>query len=130
MQGTGGVSLFVLQIAVAHGCRVIVTSSNGEKLLRAQELAGPCWLGGINYKEPNPDPDPNPNPKRNPSPNPNYKEEPRWGKAAKRMALDPEGKNHGVHHVVEVCAGVRITNLGLLSDVELDVGLGLGLGFV
>jgi NADPH:quinone reductase-like Zn-dependent oxidoreductase len=36
--GTGGVSLFALQIAKAHGARVILTSSSDEKLARAREL--------------------------------------------------------------------------------------------
>lgn len=36
--GTGGVSLFALQIAKAHGARVIVTSSSDEKLSRARQL--------------------------------------------------------------------------------------------
>jgi NADPH:quinone reductase-like Zn-dependent oxidoreductase len=36
--GTGGVSLFALQIAVLHGARVIVTSSRDEKLTRARAL--------------------------------------------------------------------------------------------
>jgi NADPH:quinone reductase-like Zn-dependent oxidoreductase len=36
--GTGGVSLFALQIAKAHGARVIVTSSSDEKLARARSL--------------------------------------------------------------------------------------------
>jgi NADPH:quinone reductase-like Zn-dependent oxidoreductase len=36
--GTGGVSLFALQIAKAHGARVIVTSSSDEKLARARTL--------------------------------------------------------------------------------------------
>jgi NADPH:quinone reductase-like Zn-dependent oxidoreductase len=36
--GTGGVSLFALQIAKAHGARVIVTSSSDEKLVRARAL--------------------------------------------------------------------------------------------
>ncbi|WP_312365649.1 NAD(P)-dependent alcohol dehydrogenase [Ensifer sp.] len=38
VQGTGGVSLFGLQIAKAHGAEVIVTSSNRDKLDRALEL--------------------------------------------------------------------------------------------
>lgn len=38
VQGTGGVSLFALQIAVAHGAKVIVTSSSDEKLERARRL--------------------------------------------------------------------------------------------
>jgi NADPH:quinone reductase-like Zn-dependent oxidoreductase len=36
--GTGGVSLFALQIAKAHGARVILTSSSDEKLARARAL--------------------------------------------------------------------------------------------
>jgi len=36
--GTGGVSLFALQIAKAHGARVLVTSSSDEKLARARTL--------------------------------------------------------------------------------------------
>jgi NADPH:quinone reductase-like Zn-dependent oxidoreductase len=36
--GTGGVSLFALQIAKAHGARVILTSSSDEKLTRARDL--------------------------------------------------------------------------------------------
>ena len=38
IQGTGGVSIFALQFAKAHGARVIITSSSGEKLTRAREL--------------------------------------------------------------------------------------------
>jgi NADPH:quinone reductase-like Zn-dependent oxidoreductase len=36
--GTGGVSIFALQIARMHGARVIITSSSDEKLARAREL--------------------------------------------------------------------------------------------
>lgn len=36
--GTGGVSLFALQIAKMHGARVILTSSSDEKLSRAREM--------------------------------------------------------------------------------------------
>ena len=38
VQGTGGVSIFGLQLAKARGCRVIVTSSSHAKLERAREL--------------------------------------------------------------------------------------------
>jgi len=38
VQGTGGVSLFGLQIAKAHGAQVIVTSASAEKLERAKAL--------------------------------------------------------------------------------------------
>ena len=45
--GTGGVSVFALQFAHIHGARVIITSSNDEKLQRALELGA---SDGINYK--------------------------------------------------------------------------------
>lgn len=48
VQGTGGVSLFALQFAVASGARVIVTSSSDEKIERAKALGA---YAGINYSE-------------------------------------------------------------------------------
>jgi NADPH:quinone reductase-like Zn-dependent oxidoreductase len=47
LQGTGGVSIFALQLAGAGGLRVIITSSSDEKLARAKAL-GAHEL--INYK--------------------------------------------------------------------------------
>jgi len=44
--GTGGVSLFALQISIMLGARVIITSSSDEKLKRAKELG--AWQT-INY---------------------------------------------------------------------------------
>ncbi|HEV7518997.1 MAG TPA: NAD(P)-dependent alcohol dehydrogenase [Thermoanaerobaculia bacterium] len=48
VQGTGGVSIFALQLARLLGCRVIVTSSSHEKLARAKELGAEA---GIHYGE-------------------------------------------------------------------------------
>ncbi len=45
--GTGGVSLFALQFAKAHGSRVIITSSSDEKLARARMLGADDT---VNYK--------------------------------------------------------------------------------
>jgi len=45
--GTGGVSIFALQFAVASGARVITTSSSDEKLARTKSMG--AWQG-INYK--------------------------------------------------------------------------------
>ena len=45
--GTGGVSIFALQLATAAGARVIVTSSRDEKLQRARSLG--AWAT-VNYK--------------------------------------------------------------------------------
>jgi len=46
IQGTGGVSIFGLQLATALGAKVIVTSSSEEKLARAKALGA---VHGINY---------------------------------------------------------------------------------
>ncbi|WP_434389498.1 zinc-dependent alcohol dehydrogenase family protein [Melittangium boletus] len=46
VQGTGGVSLFALQIARLMGARVLVTSSKDDKLARARTLGA---AEGINY---------------------------------------------------------------------------------
>jgi NADPH:quinone reductase-like Zn-dependent oxidoreductase len=47
LQGTGGVSIFGLQLARAMGITAIITSSSDEKLTRAKALGAAC---GINYK--------------------------------------------------------------------------------
>ncbi|WP_035052734.1 zinc-dependent alcohol dehydrogenase family protein [Andreprevotia chitinilytica] len=47
VQGTGGFALFAVQLAVAHGARVIVTSSSDEKLARAKALGA---VHGINRR--------------------------------------------------------------------------------
>jgi NADPH:quinone reductase-like Zn-dependent oxidoreductase len=48
VQGTGGVSTFALQFAVALGAHVIVTSSSDEKLAHAKALGA---RDGINYRQ-------------------------------------------------------------------------------
>ncbi len=47
VQGTGGVSIFAAQIALAQGARVIVTSSSDANLARVQAMG---VSAGINYK--------------------------------------------------------------------------------
>jgi zinc-binding alcohol dehydrogenase/oxidoreductase len=44
-----GVALFVLQMAVAKGAKVYVTSSSDEKIERAKQLGA---VGGVNYRSP------------------------------------------------------------------------------
>jgi NADPH:quinone reductase-like Zn-dependent oxidoreductase len=51
VQGTGGVSMFALQIASAFGARALITSGNDDKLARAMKLGAHA---GTNYKT-NPD---------------------------------------------------------------------------
>ena len=48
LQGTGGVSIFALQLASVYGSRTIITSSSNEKLERAKKLGA---VDLINYKE-------------------------------------------------------------------------------
>jgi len=48
VQGTGGVAIFALQLAVLRGAKVIVTSKSAEKLARAQTMGA---AHGINYAE-------------------------------------------------------------------------------
>lgn len=50
-QGTGGVSIFALQLATALGSTVLITSSHDDKLARALALGASA---GVNYKS-NPD---------------------------------------------------------------------------
>ena len=47
LQGTGGVSIFGLQLAHAMGVQVIITSSSNDKLARAKKLGA---IHGVNYK--------------------------------------------------------------------------------
>lgn len=70
--GTGGVSIFALQIARLLGARVIVTSSRDEKLERARELGAAETI--------------------------NYRSTPDWEKKVKELT----GGGVGVDHVVEV----------------------------
>ncbi|HEV2594620.1 MAG TPA: NAD(P)-dependent alcohol dehydrogenase [Sphingomicrobium sp.] len=47
LEGTGGVSIFALQMVVAAGAKAVITSSNDEKLAKALELGASA---GINYR--------------------------------------------------------------------------------
>jgi NADPH:quinone reductase-like Zn-dependent oxidoreductase len=47
LEGTGGVSIFGLQLAQASGAKPIITSSSDEKLAKAKTLGA---VGGVNYK--------------------------------------------------------------------------------
>ena len=71
-QGTGGVSLFAIQIALAAGATVISTTSSAEKMEKLKAM-------GVQHVI-------------------NYKEDPNWGDTARH--LTPDGA--GVEHVIEV----------------------------
>jgi NADPH:quinone reductase-like Zn-dependent oxidoreductase len=86
VQGTGGVSIFALQLARLAGARVIVTSSRDDKLERARQLG--AWAG-INYVA-----------------------TPEWGKAARRLT-GSRGVDHvievgGAGTLAESLEAVRI----------------------
>lgn len=67
--GTGGVSIFALQMAKAMGAKVIATSSSNEKLKRVQELGADDVI--------------------------NYKETPEWGKKVQQLT-EGRGVDHTV----------------------------------
>lgn len=101
LQGTGGVSLFGLQLAAAFGLKPVVTSSSDEKLARAARLG--AWKT-INYRS-----------------------RPDWDVAV-REATDGLGVNHvlevvggeNVRRSVEaLAAGGRLSLIGILGDTEL-----------
>lgn len=97
VQGTGGVALFGLQLAVAHGARVIVTSSSDAKLDRAMALG--AWRT-INYKN-----------------------QPDWDQAALTLT-DGQGVDHILElggpetydrSITAIAPGGRIAQIGVLS---------------
>lgn len=49
LQGTGGVSLMALKLALAGGCKAIVTSSSDEKLEQVRKMVSPKEIATINY---------------------------------------------------------------------------------
>ena len=97
VQGTGGVALFGLQLAVAAGARVIVTSSSNDKLARARALG--AW-GLVNYRE-----------------------TPEWDQAVLAMTdghgadfiLELGGPDTYDRSIRAVAAGGRIAQIGVLS---------------
>lgn len=72
IQGTGGVSTFALKFAIAAGAKVVATTSSREKESLLKDMGATHVL--------------------------NYKENPKWGEAAK--ALTPD--NRGFNHIVDV----------------------------
>jgi len=103
VQGTGGVSIFGLQIASALGARVLVTSSSEAKLERAKGLGA---SEGINY-EPTPE----------------------WEKEALKLTAQ-EGVDHILEvaggkslpqSIAAVKPGGQIAVIGVLDDVSSDV---------
>ena len=105
VQGTGGVSIFALQFAVLAGARVIVTSSDDQKLERARGLG--AWQT-INYRT-----------------------TPAWGKRALELT-EGKGVDHvievgGTGTLAQSMAAVRpgghISVIGILAGASAEVNL-------
>jgi NADPH:quinone reductase-like Zn-dependent oxidoreductase len=103
-QGTGGVSIFAVQFALAAGARVIGTSSSDEKLQKLKKLGVSDLI--------------------------NYKKTPEWGKEVLKLT-GGQGVDHvvevgGAGTLTESLKAVRmagqISVIGVLSGVESTVG--------
>lgn len=101
--GTGGVSIFALQLAKAAGAKVIVTSSSDEKLSRTKDLGADS---GINYVE-----------------------EPKWSKAVRQLTQG-RGVDHVVEvggagtldqSIKSTAIGGQISVIGVLSGIKSDL---------
>lgn len=101
--GTGGVSIFAIQIAKAMGARVIATSSSDDKLKRLRELGADETL--------------------------NYRQEPEWGKRVKALT-DGEGADHVIEvggpgtlpqSIEAVATAGHISLIGVLTGVGGDI---------
>lgn len=105
VQGTGGVSIFALQIGCLLGARVIVISSSEEKLDRARELGAAACI--------------------------NYVEKPLWAREVRRLT-DGKGADHIVdvggagtleQSLQAVCSGGRVSLIGVLSGVAAKLNI-------
>jgi NADPH:quinone reductase-like Zn-dependent oxidoreductase len=105
IQGTGGVSIFALQLAVAAGARAIVTSSRDDKLERARALGARHTI--------------------------NYRADPAWGKTARELAggegvdvvIEVGGAQTFDESLRAVRLGGRIAVIGILSGHQKAIDL-------
>lgn len=103
VQGTGGVSIFALQIAAAAGARVIVTSKSEAKLERARSLG--AWKTIC------------------------YAAEPEWGKAARAMTdgvdhvIEVGGAGTMEQSLIAVRPGGTVSVIGVLAGAAGPIAL-------
>lgn len=106
VQGSGGVSLFALQLALAAGCRVFVTSGSDEKLQRLLDMGAETGL--------------------------NYNTDRQWGTTIRTLA-GGDGVDHivevgGEHTLAQSLRAIRIGGtislIGVLSGANLNIPLG------
>jgi NADPH:quinone reductase-like Zn-dependent oxidoreductase len=103
VQGTGGVSLFAIQIAAANGAQVIVTTSSDDKIARAKELGA---THGINRNT-----------------HPDWQDEVRrltGGRGAEHI-LEMAGGDNLRRSLHAVAPGGRISVIGLLESDEVTL---------
>jgi NADPH:quinone reductase-like Zn-dependent oxidoreductase len=102
-QGTGGVSIFALQIAKAAGCTVVSTSSSAEKLAKLKDLGADILI--------------------------NYKEEEKWGEAAMRLTggrgvdavVEIGGAGTMAQSIAACGIGGHISLIGVLAGISGEV---------
>ncbi|MDY7091367.1 MAG: NAD(P)-dependent alcohol dehydrogenase [Acidobacteriota bacterium] len=103
--GTGGVSIFALQLAKLAGARVIITSSSDEKLERVRQLGADETL--------------------------NYRQTPEWGKAVRELTdgrgvdlvVEVGGAGTLAESLKAVRFGGRIAMIGVLSGVATELAV-------
>lgn len=105
VQGTGGVSVFAIQIATALGAKVIATSSSDANLQKVKELGA---VAGINYRK-----------------NPNWEEEVLKLTAGKGvdLLLDVAGGDGLNQSIAATKAGGRIAQIGFLTGQTTQLNL-------
>ena len=110
VQGTGGVSIFALQLAKLAGARVIATSSSDDKLERLKELGADELI--------------------------NYRNNPEWGAAARQMT-EGRGVDHVIEvggpdtlkqSMLAARVGGHVSVIGVLSGMDSRLPLMLALG--
>lgn len=105
VQGTGGVSIFALQLAKAAGATVILTSSSDEKIARARELGADEAI--------------------------NYRETERWSKRVREITggrgvdhvVEVGGANTLEQSIQCTAIGGRIAVIGVLSGIKSPVAV-------
>lgn len=104
VQGTGGVSIFALQIAKQLGCKVVATSSSDAKLDKLKALGADELI--------------------------NYKEQPEWGRLATELTdggvhlvVEVGGPGTVTQSVRALRIGGTISMIGVLTGISGDVPL-------
>lgn len=109
VQGSGGVSVFALQLAKIAGARVIATTSTPEKMAKLKELGADDVI--------------------------NYRGDPNWGKTALELTggrgvdhvIEVGGPATLVQSIKATREGGHIAIIGVLSGVNSELPLGLAL---